>query len=227
MPGRASVEVNVAVLASVSESPRHSYEIWATMRERGHDRLLRTSATTVYDAARRLERDGLLVVLDRQRVGRLPERTVYGPTREGTTFLQESVAGLLVESVGDPHRFEVALSFMFALTRRVVRARLTQRIAGLDEQITDGQARLDAARDDGVPAVFLSEHEYHLAILEADRRWVQSLAGFLDQPDVSWPAPAPRRARVGPGAAAPSHPAPRPGGRRVADRKDRHEKGST
>jgi DNA-binding PadR family transcriptional regulator len=184
MPAKPSLVVTVAVLAAISERPRHAYEIWSTMRARGQDHLLGTSSTAVYDTVRRLARDGLLEVDRRGREGARPERTVYRATPGGLRILRREVAGLLGDTGDDVRRFQIGLTFMFVLPRPEVIDLLSERADRQTALIADVERQLAAT---STPAVFLTEHEYRLALRRSELTWLRGLTDLIGNAHTDWP----------------------------------------
>ncbi|WP_143320526.1 PadR family transcriptional regulator, partial [Cellulomonas iranensis] len=66
---RTPTAVTVVVLALLAEQPRHPYDVFQTLVERGDDRLVRVNPGAVYHAVDRLERDGLVEAVGTERAG--------------------------------------------------------------------------------------------------------------------------------------------------------------
>jgi DNA-binding PadR family transcriptional regulator len=184
MPAKPSLVVTVAVLASAAERPRHAYEIWSTMRLRSHDQLLGTSSTAVYDAVRRLARDGLLEVHGRDRDGGRPERTIYRATPGGLHVLQGGVTDLLEDLGDDLRRFQLGLTFMFVLPREQAIDLVSRRADRQEALIADVERQLAAA---SAPALFLAEHEYRLTLRRSELTWLRELGDLLVAEPTAWP----------------------------------------
>jgi len=75
--------LGIAVLELLHERPMHPYEMATLMRERYVHLRVNVKAGSLYHTVERLFRDGLIEVVDTQRDGRRPERTVYGMTQTG------------------------------------------------------------------------------------------------------------------------------------------------
>src|SRR5205807_10048236 len=73
----------LAVMNLLAERPMHPYEMKATMKERGHDQVIRLKGGSIYDTVERLESGGFIQAQATSREGRRPERTVYAITEAG------------------------------------------------------------------------------------------------------------------------------------------------
>src|SRR5947208_14048596 len=75
--------LGIAVLELLHEKPMHPYEMAQLMRERYVNTRVNVKAGSLYHTVERLQRSGFIEVVDTQRDGRRPERTVYGMTQTG------------------------------------------------------------------------------------------------------------------------------------------------
>src|ERR1044072_880777 len=75
--------LGLAVLELLHEKPMHPYEMASLMRERYVSTRVNVKAGSLYHTVERLHRNGFIEVVDTQRDGRRPERTVYGMTQAG------------------------------------------------------------------------------------------------------------------------------------------------
>lgn len=175
----------LVVLGLLAEQPLHPYAMRTLMRERGHERTVPAGSASLYDAAARLERAGLISVQSSSREGRRPERTTYQITDAGKRELRTWVRTGLAELDG-PETFQAALSFMYVLPRREVIELLDKRVAALDALIARAEAGIaDAART--VPAIFLSEERYAQHLRTAERDWLGRFAAAIRSRQLTWP----------------------------------------
>lgn len=195
----------VAVLNLLVERPMHPYEMRVLMRDRGQHRVVRLTGPSIYDTIERLHRLGLAEVVETNREGRRPERTVYRITPAGRSAIREWVHRALAEPVPEYPRFAAALAFAAAVVvpddvapteltaeaveagRREIISVLEQRAVRLEAEIAANEARLDAAlARPNLPRVFLIEDEYGQAMRRAELAWVRQLASDIVDGDV-WP----------------------------------------
>jgi DNA-binding PadR family transcriptional regulator len=172
----------------LAERSLHPYAMRGLMRERGHDRIVKRGAASLYDAVARLASAGLIEAQETSRAGRRPERTVYRITPQGLSSLQSWVRDALADAER-PERFTAALSFMYVVAQREAIVLLEQRVSALSVLITTAADAIVAAADAGVPAIFLSEEHYSQALRHAERAWLEQFIEQLRGGRLRWPRP--------------------------------------
>src|ERR687885_65916 len=128
---KVSNPLALAVMALLYERPMHPYEMVATMRERGKHESVRLRYSSLYSIVGALEREGLIVPLERRREGRRPERTVYALTEEGRDEFLSWLRELVREPVKEDTQFAAGLSFIPALPPAEAAALLEERVRRL------------------------------------------------------------------------------------------------
>ena len=74
----------LAVLGLLYEAPMHPYRMQQLIKERGKDEVINVrERASIYQAIDRLQREGLVTVVQTARDEKRPERTVYQLTEEG------------------------------------------------------------------------------------------------------------------------------------------------
>src|SRR5690606_23680878 len=79
---------------------------------------------------------------------------------------------------------EAGLSLIAMLSPEEVAALLRARLASLDAEIRTREASLAGAATAGLPELFLVEADYRLAMLRAERVWIDRFADRLERGDV-------------------------------------------
>lgn len=180
MARRRGNPLALAVLACLAERPMHPYEMAATMRTRGQDASIRLNYGSLYGVVETLLKRGLIEEQEVVREGRRPERTVYRITPEGRTEVDDWLGELLGTSAKEFPQFEAGLSLMGVLPPDRVVALLDQRVAKLQERLSEVDAIVAAASGNGVPRLFLAEMDYERALLEADCAFTEQLARDIE-----------------------------------------------
>jgi DNA-binding PadR family transcriptional regulator len=175
-PGkRLSNPLALAVLVQLFEKPMHPYEMAATMKERGKEQSIKLHYGSLYTVIEQLLREGYISAGEPLREGKRPEKTVYSLTPAGQAEMNSWLGELLAEPTKEYPRFEAALSLMPALPPERVLSLLDTRLQRLDGQISAWRSSLAGAIAQSVPALFLIETEYQLALLDSESRFVQRL----------------------------------------------------
>lgn len=176
----------LVVLGLLAEEPLHPYALGQRIRERAHDRLPGVRPGSLYDVIGRLRAAELIRAEEPSRPGRHPERVRYSLTEDGGTALADWEAQALAE-IGGTDELLVALSFMFVLDRHRVTELLHSRAIAMAASLQADQERLAAAKADGVPSIFLSEHEFQLALRQAEHDWVTLFVDNIETGRLAWP----------------------------------------
>ena len=174
-PRKISHPLALAVLVLLFEKAMHPYEMAATLKQRGKERSIKLRYGSLYTVIGQLEREGFIEAAGTERDGGRPERTTYRITDAGETEMSSWLRALLAEPVKEYPQFEAALSLLPALPPQDVQALLTKRLERLDEHERRIQAEIEGAAAINLPALFLIESEYALALLRAERTYVEGL----------------------------------------------------
>lgn len=156
----------------------HPYEMSATLKHRSKEQSIRLNYGSLYAVVESLGKRGLIEVADVRREGNRPERTVYQITSTGRALMVEWLSELLSTPAQDFPQFEAALSLMLTLPPDAVLGLLRQRCERLQSHRDDVGRMVQGAAATGMPRIFLIEHDYELAMLDAELSFV---AGLIDQ----------------------------------------------
>ena len=167
--------LGLAVLATVVEGPMHPYEITSKLRERGKEQDMDIKIGSLYTVVRNLEKAGFIEVVDTDRVGARPERTIYRITAAGVAEMVDWVRELVAEPQPEHPKFKAGLSLAAVLGPEQLAALLRQRLSTLEERGAAGRRQADEYAET-VPRLFLLEMEFESAIREAEAAWIR---GFL------------------------------------------------
>jgi DNA-binding PadR family transcriptional regulator len=163
----------------------HPYRMHEVIKERGKDRIANVAQrNSVYQTIDRLQRAGLITVLETTRDERRPERTVYAITPDGWYALRDWTADMLSTPARDYPEFPAALASLMVLSPEDARARLEQRAADLGTALAEDRAAMVAAP--GLPRLFLLDEEYSIAVREAELRWVEGVLEALRSGELTW-----------------------------------------
>lgn len=178
--------LGLAVLAYLTERPMHAYELHRQLQDYDAASTFKFSYGALYSVVRQLLRADLIEPLGTDRQGNLPERTQYQITAAG----RDELGSWLHELVSQPRHeypaFAAALSLLVVLPPEKAVPALQARLSVLAEQRTATAAVVEATTAGGVHPLFLVEDDYRLALLDAERTFVQQLLARIR--DEEWTA---------------------------------------
>lgn len=177
---KVSNPLALAVMALLYERPMHAYEMVSLMRERRKHESVRLRYSSLYSVVGVLEREALISQLETVREGRRPERTVYELTEEGRVEFLTWLRELLGEPMKEYTQFAAGLSFLPVLPPEEAAALLRERVRRLDEEVGSMRFQMDEVLEQGLPRLFLVEHEHELVLKEAELEWVRSLVSEIE-----------------------------------------------
>ena len=175
IPRKLASPLALDVLVLLFEKSMHPYEMAATLKQRGKEQSIKLRYGSLYTVIGQLEREAFIVSTGTEREGGRPERTTYRLTDAGEAEMNSWLRSLVSEPVKEYPQFEAALSLLPALPPQEVQALLTERLGRLDEHERRIQAEIEGAAAINLPALFLIESEYALALLRAERTYVKAL----------------------------------------------------
>ena len=175
----------LTVLCLLRERPMHPYEMQRLIRQRHKDEFLDLKRGSLYHAIERLQRAGLIEVVETSREGRRPERTIYRLSERGELEVLDWLRELLAKPVREPSQFLAALSFLPQLTAEDAVEQLHARASRLELEMLV----LDAVLAKMVPQIgraVLVEVEYVRAMRQAEREWVIALGEDIRAGRLTW-----------------------------------------
>lgn len=178
----------LSTLELLNEKPMHPYELAATMRSRHHDEFIRLNFGSLYHTVDSLERDGLIVPVEKEKEGGRPERTIYRLTDLGRNVLLEVVSDIIASPRREYLHFSAGLMFMHHLDAEAAVQHLELRAQALHATITKLSFLLDQLLASGHSRLMLIELEHKIALLEAERDWVRKIAKQITDGTLEWKA---------------------------------------
>lgn len=167
----------------------HPYRIQQCIRQRRKHEVINVSQrAALYQAIRRLEREGLIRAQSVSRDEKRPERTTYELTDAG----RADVASWLRKGLSSPLKefpeFPAVLSFLEHLTPEEALLGLRKRIEALAAEDERLSRDYQEALKHGVPRLFLVESEYLRAVCQAEKAWVEGMVGDIGSGRLVWSA---------------------------------------
>jgi DNA-binding PadR family transcriptional regulator len=165
----------LAILSLLHERPMHPYEIGVTMRQRGISDSIKLNTGSLYAVIDTLLKNKLIQPIETKKEGKHPERTIYEPTAAGREEFFEWLRSLLRSPMKEYPQFAAGLSFLGHLEPRDALDLLKERSGTITMQIQETRSSLEATLAMGIDRVFVIETEYSLALLDAERSWLERL----------------------------------------------------
>jgi DNA-binding PadR family transcriptional regulator len=176
----------LAVMSYLTQRPMHPYELSRTLREHGDARSIKFNHGSLYMVVGQLVKAGFIAEQETTREGQRPERTVYALTDAGRQEFRDWMRELVEYPRHEYPLFVAALSLIAALAACVVVTLLRRRLDRLTEHRVETRAVIDDTLGQGVPALFLVEEEYRLAMLEAESAFVERFIEQIVHPETGW-----------------------------------------
>ncbi|MGH3167204.1 MAG: PadR family transcriptional regulator [Trebonia sp.] len=185
--------LGIAVLALLTAEPAHPYQMRHEIRIREIDRVMKVTHGTLYSTVDRLAASGLIQPGETSREGRRPERTVYEITAEGRDRLLDALRAELMRATPAYPKLATALAFASLLPPDEVARLLERRSIELEGQLSGMNAAVDASmkrQAHPIERVHLIEVEYQIALLRAERDWLEAVVDDIRDGRLTWTAAA-------------------------------------
>ncbi|WP_329052081.1 PadR family transcriptional regulator [Amycolatopsis sp. NBC_01488] len=167
--------LGIAVLELLHEKPMHPYEMAQLMRERYVDTRVNVKAGSLYHTVERLQRNGLIEVVETQRDGRRPERTVYGMTQAGLDEFNQRGRELLGDLTKEFPAYLSGLAVIDELGKEASLLELGHRVTRLRAGVAADQAVLDHLAGDGTPPIYWLDWQYQCDHRKFELAWTERL----------------------------------------------------
>ncbi|MBE1498717.1 DNA-binding PadR family transcriptional regulator [Amycolatopsis lexingtonensis] len=171
--------LGIAVLELLHEKPMHPYEMAQLMRERYVNTRVNVKAGSLYHTVERLRRDGFIEVVDTQRDGKRPERTVYGMTQTGLDEFNQRGRELLGDLAAEFPAYLTGLAVIDELGRETSLIELDHRVTRLRAAVAADQAVLQRLADDATPPIYWLDWRYQCDHRKFELEWTERLLDDL------------------------------------------------
>ena len=154
----------------------HGYELRRQIELRTMDQWADVTYGSIYPALRRLEKEGMVEEVARDRAGNLPTRTTYRITGAGREELKQLLRVAWTIPQLTAQAVDVALSFSTLLTAEEITELLELRVQALDAitaQMDVGQhfKRLAVGHLSAVDAIVADVFDHNRRMIAAERAW--------------------------------------------------------
>ncbi|RZQ62889.1 PadR family transcriptional regulator [Amycolatopsis suaedae] len=162
------------------ERPMHPYEMVQLMRERHVDTRVKLKAGSLYHTVERLVAAELVEVVDTQREGRRPERTVYGLTEAGRDVYIQRARELVATVADERPDYLSGLAVLDDLGPKAALAELTRRITQLKSMVAADEVVLERLHEKGTPDIYWLDWRYLTAHRRFELEWTERLRDDLE-----------------------------------------------
>jgi len=183
--------LGIAALALLAERPMHPYEMYQVLLLRKEDRIVKVRPGSLYHAINKLEDGGLVRAVGTDREGNRPERTTYELTDAGREQFLERIEELIAEPLNEYPKFPLAIGEAHNLPLPTLLRLLRTRLAALAVEKERGMSDFAEVRAKGVPARYLLDAPYLIAMHEAEVAWLEQLIADLESGAIDWEAEKP------------------------------------
>jgi DNA-binding PadR family transcriptional regulator len=177
----------MAVLELLHERNMHPYEMTQLMRDRRVDYRVKLRPGSLYHTVERLEGQGIIEIVDTQRQGRRPERTVYGLTEAGRDLFVEQARAMLAAPAQEYPQYPVALSAAGELECADALEQLRMRVVSLRAQIAADQVVIDHVLAKQIPKMYWIDYAFVHHQRQSELDWTERLIGDLESGRITWP----------------------------------------
>ncbi|MDT7728859.1 MAG: hypothetical protein QOI21_5435 [Actinomycetota bacterium] len=198
MPAAKLTTLAVAVLELLHEKPMHPYEMSQLMRERHVDTRVKLKAGSLYHTVERLLNNGFIEIVDTQRDGRRPERTVYGMTDAGRYAFVARAQSMLGTPAEEYPEYLSGLAVLDELGPEIAMTRVRHRIFLLEAETASDQMIVARLREMNLPEIYWLDWRYTTARRAFELEWTKKLLEELESGAIPF-------VKAGPTAAATAH----------------------
>jgi DNA-binding PadR family transcriptional regulator len=167
--------LGLAVLELLHEKPMHPYEMAQLMRERYVSTRVNVKAGSLYHTVERLQRDNYIQVVDTQRDGRRPERTVYGMTQTGLDVFNQRGRELLGDLAQEFPAYLSGLAVIDELGRETSLIELETRLVHLRAAVAADDAVVRSLIADKTPEIYWLDWRYSCDHRKFELEWTERL----------------------------------------------------
>ena len=169
--------ISTLLLAMLSEESVHPYELINRIDQAGFDDWVSLGRSSVYNALKRLEEEGL-VESNEKREGNSPPKNVYKITRKGRLALKENAIDLLEQPASFASEFNIALFALGNIPKKEMISSLDKHRKKTNNLAKEIGEILDERKEDiGLWQMLI--YQRLGALYKAHLRWLNEITGLL------------------------------------------------
>ncbi|MFC3451962.1 PadR family transcriptional regulator [Amycolatopsis speibonae] len=171
----------MAVLELLHERPMHPYEMAQVMKERYVSTRVKVKAGSLYHTVDRLVQNGFVEVVETQRDGRRPERTVYAMTEAGRDEFVVRGQHMLSTPAEEYPEYLSALAVIDELGLEMAVTQLKHRVLRLQASAAADKVVLESmVNEQHLPEIYWLDWSYASARRTFELEWTQKLIEDLE-----------------------------------------------
>ncbi|WP_191248751.1 helix-turn-helix transcriptional regulator [Amycolatopsis deserti] len=187
----------MAVLELLHERPMHPYEMTQLMRDRHLDHRVPVKPGSLYHTVDRLLAAGHIQIVETQREGRRPERTVYALTEQGRDAFVDRAKTMLGTLANEHPEFLSGLGAMDDLGRETALEQLRMRLLQLEAKAAS-QEVITRRLAEELPGIYWVDWRYTTAQVRFELEWTRQLVDDITSGRLDWTARDCRPERLSP-----------------------------
>jgi DNA-binding PadR family transcriptional regulator len=172
--------LGLAVLELLHEKPMHPYEMAQLMRERHVDTRVKVKAGSLYHTVERLLANDFVEVVDTQRDGRRPERTVYGMTGAGRDAFVERAQHMIGIPAEEYPEYLSGLAVVDELGPELALNQLKHRILLLEAAAASDEVIVDRLLKMELPEIYWLDWRYATERRAFELEWTKKTLDGLE-----------------------------------------------
>ncbi|MFD5093807.1 PadR family transcriptional regulator [Amycolatopsis thailandensis] len=171
----------MAVLELLHERPMHPYEMAQLMKERYVSTRVKVKAGSLYHTVDRLVQNGFIEVVETQRDGRRPERTVYAMTDTGRDEFVVRAQHMLSTPAEEYPEYLSALAVIDELGPEMSITQLKHRVLRLQASAAADKVVLESVvNEQHLPEIYWLDWSYASARRAFELEWTRKLIEDLE-----------------------------------------------
>lgn len=168
------------LLGIIYEEPRNAYEITKLLAYMNVKWWFNVADSTVYSTLKNLEKRGLIEG-SIERVGNMPDRTVYSLTEKGKNALKETIRNSILQFNYDTNIFTIAAFIMDILETKEKKELLEKRLSILQSYLTGISKQDNEAWKKEVSAFHVANVKRMIDIVNAEISGTKRLLSVFEE----------------------------------------------
>jgi len=164
----------ITILGLLLERPMYGYEIKSEIKSRGMDHWAHISLPSIYTVLNKLE-DEALIRVEKEKVGKTPERNIYHITEDGKRELAFQVEKSIVQFKIVDYPLMLGVFFLHGLVNDKAINALKKREETLDNQIMYEKKEIESLKKMNFPNRYIIMINFELQCLKEEKKFIRNL----------------------------------------------------